>query len=65
MEKNGRAVLLVFKSILNMLDNSMCLLWGSMMMPKTKLVVGNGILHASYSHDSAKKYSFEYFRECG
>jgi len=23
------------------------LLWGSMMMPKTKLVVGNGILHAS------------------
>jgi len=26
-----------------MLDNSMCLLWGSMMMPKTKLVVGNGI----------------------
>jgi len=27
------------------------------MMPKTKLVVWNGILHASYSHDSAKKYS--------
>jgi len=30
-----------------MLDNSSCLLWSSMMMPKNKLVVGNGILHAS------------------
>jgi len=34
-------------------------------MPKTKLVVGNGIQHASYSHDSAKKYSFKYFRKSG
>jgi len=40
VEENNIAVLIIFKSILNMLYNSVCLLWGPMIMPKTKLLVG-------------------------